>query len=73
MIELFGGLLHIAWGRREWELQAKTEGGYLHWSGPPFLTKAEARRGLKAWSAFGFFEDVVAVNVRTGWKIRGTR
>jgi hypothetical protein len=71
MIELFDGRLHIAWGRREWELQAKTEGGYLHWSGPPFLTREEALRGLEAWRVYDFFTDVVAVNVRTGWRLNG--
>ena len=69
MIELFGGRLHIAWGRREWELQAKTEGGYVHWSGPPFLTLEQARRGLEAWAGYDFFSDVVAVNVRTGERV----
>lgn len=69
MIELFGGRLHITWGRREWELQAKTEAGYLHWSGPPFLTRGEAARGLKAWRWFDFFFDVKAVNVRTGERL----
>jgi hypothetical protein len=71
VIELFGGRLQIAWGRREWELQAKTEGGYLHWSGPPFLTKRQALRGLKAWRGYDFFSDAQAVNVRTGWRLHG--
>lgn len=70
MIELFGGRLHIAWGRREWELQAKTEAGYTHWSGPPFLTRRQALRGLAVWKGYDFFFDVEAVNVRTGWRIR---
>lgn len=71
VIELFRGRLHIAWGRRDWELQATTEGGYLHWSGPPFLTKRQALRGLKAWKGYDFFSNVAAVNVRTGWRING--
>lgn len=71
MISLFHGRLHIAWGKREWELQAKTEGGYLHWSGPPFLTYRQARRGLKAWKGYDFFDNPQAVNVRTGWRISG--
>lgn len=69
MIELFGGRLHIAWGRREWELQARTESGYVHWSGPPYLTHREALRGLRVWKGYDFFFDVSAVNVRTGWRI----
>lgn len=71
MIELFGGRLHLAWGRREWELQAQTEGGYTHWSGPPFLTHRQALRGLKAWRDYDFFSCAEAVNVRTGWRVKG--
>lgn len=69
MIAWLRARLHFAWGVREWELQAKTEAGYLHWSGPPFLTKREAREALSTWKRFDFFFDVVAVNVRTGWRI----
>ena len=61
--------VHLAWGRREWEIQAKTEGGYFHWSGPPYLTHREAREALPVWRGFDFFLGVEAVNVRTGWRI----
>lgn len=69
MIRFLREHVHVTWGRREWELQARTEGGYLHWSGPPFLTRGEARRALSVWKGYDFFENVAAVNVRTGWRI----
>lgn len=70
MIELFRGALRISWGAREWELQAPTLGGYLHWSGPPYLTEREAIAALPAWKAYDFFTDAYAVNVRTGRTIK---
>lgn len=63
------GPLQVGWGEREWELQAVTESGYLHWSGPPFLTRGEAKRGLAAWRSYAFFSDVRAMNVRTGERL----
>lgn len=69
MISLFCGRLHIAWGRREWELQANKENGAFRWSGPPYLTRREALRGLEIWKGYDFFSKVSAVNVRTGWRI----
>lgn len=70
MISLFDGRFHITWGRREWELQATERNlGYRLWSGPPFLTRAEARRGLRAWRYFDFLHNVRAVNVRTGERL----
>lgn len=71
MIELFRGVLRISWGYREWELQAKTIGGYLHWSGPPFLTEREAIAALPSWKTYDFFTEARAVNVRTGRTIEG--
>ena len=70
MIVLFGRRLHIAWGRREWELQGWTEGASIpNWSGPPFLTREEARRGLADWQQYDFFTGVKALNVRTGERL----
>jgi hypothetical protein len=64
--------VHLAFGRREWEIQAteKRAGSYLAagllWSGPPYLTKAEALAALPAWQRMDFIANAVAVNIRTG-------
>jgi hypothetical protein len=63
-------LIHVEFGKRDWELQANTESGYLHWTGPPFMTKRQALRVLPVWKGYDFFSDVAAVNVRSGERVR---
>lgn len=72
MIEFFKGRLHIAWGRREWELQGWGENhGPVNFSGHPYLTKREARKGRELWRSDRYlFESVKAINVRTGERLR---
>lgn len=55
--------MHLNFGKREWELQAFVAGRMVNYSGPPYLTRGEARRGLEAPYVPA---DLRAVNVRTG-------
>lgn len=71
MIELFGGRLHIAWGKREWEMHAVKDGYLVNYSGPPYLTKGEAKSALKTWKWFDFWDEAKATNIRTGERIHG--
>lgn len=63
--------IHLTFGRREWEIQAVKDGHLDNYSGPPYLTKGEAKRALKAWKWFDFWDEAKATNVRTGEKLRG--
>lgn len=60
------GRLHIAFGKREWEVRGTGPNHVDNFSGDPYLTWGEAKAAAHIWAGYDFFEWVWVCNVKTG-------